>query len=301
MIQSEVEDDSASRSEYFPSKRTRAVTNLYVDLESTYITKAIKKPEGFSDPTNLGRISNKVQDSLPARTFNSIENCDVLCVNCMTMINMSMVAEHSLRCTKVDVWVRLMDQCALIQQINFRIRKLGESIVQLNKDKGLQGPINLCYVKMLAEYAGDLAKIEDCTSKNRAKCREVLENLSMVNADFSGSPKLKLYVERLFVLSKEKNIQLLRNYKDMHSADSDSGVDVVKSTKEIIAELRSRTEQLRKSKNSSHEMRASSGSDGSPSSPIYISRTSQAVDDISSEVGRAEYSSPNADSNSLAR
>ncbi len=293
MTQGEGESNIDPRSEYFPSTRTRTVANLCVDLESTYITKAIKKPEGFSDPANLGRIADKVQDSLTAKTFNLSEDCDVLCVNCMTMVSMSMVAEHSLWCTKVDTQVRLMDECPLLRQADFCIRKLLESIEQLENDKELlcQNPNNPCNIKMLTEYAGDLKGIEDCTSEGIRRCSEVVQNLNVVTANFAGSPKLKLYLERLFVLSKEKHVELKRSFEDMHSGDPASGVAVVKSTEELLAELCARAERFRKTKDRVHTARASLGSGKSLASPAYICRTNQAVEDVNSAIHSPEYSS----------
>ncbi len=248
----------------------------------------MRKPSNFTSKAVPVKMPIKVEDTIPPKSFNN-DNIDVLCVNCMKMVSISLVAEHSLHCIQVNTEVKLIEQCSPIQQVNFKIRKLNDSITRLNKDKELlaQTPNNPCYLKMLSEYAEDLLNIVDYTSKDIVRCREIIFSLNALNTNFAGSAQLRIYVERLFVLAKEKHVQLLRYYEEI--AANNPGVSAVKSTDELLDELKARTEQFRKSKNSAREMRNSNTSIKSPAGATYIDKTNQVLDDIRSDTGHDEY------------
>jgi valyl-tRNA synthetase len=220
------------------------------------------------------------------RTYEE-DDVDVLCVNCMKMIHASLATEHSLHCTQVHSDVTLIDQCSLIQQADYKIRRLKDSILKLAKDASLlqHRQNNAYYLEMLSTYAEDILKINEFTKADILKCREVLFNLNSMSTQFNGSPCLMVYLERLTVTSKEKYAQLLNYFKEISN-----GNNTEKTREELTQMAKQKMETLRKSidnvserlSNSSFERRSQE------LSPRQVAAPKKTIDDIVSDGGYNE-------------
>ena len=199
------------------------------------------------------------------------------------MIRISLAAEHSLHCTQVQTEVKLIDQCSLIQQADYKIRRLKDALKKMSKDASLlnQMPKNPYYIKMLLTYVEDLLKIVDFTKAEILKCREVIYNISSLVKDFKGTSHIYGYIERVLVVAREKYGQLLKYYKEIAVKGSN---DLTKD--ELKTMVQEKAERLRKSLNSVTEMRLSASTERKSQrySPYQIRTPQGKIDDIGSEI-----------------
>ena len=180
-----------------------------------------------------------------------------------------------------------MEQCSQIDQINYKIRRLNESLSRLSNDSVLltEKPTNPYYLKVTGEYIHDLLNIVDYTKIDVTRCNEAILNLIALAKQFKGSSRILVHIERLTVLAKEKHIQLVKYYKDIMANNPPAAINT-KTTEQLLLEKQKKTEQLRKSKNSVKEMRASIGRN--TYRPTYVNKPNQITDDVASDAGRDE-------------
>ena len=224
------------------------------------------------------------------------DDIDVLCVNCMKMIRVSLAGEHSLHCVQVNSEVKLLDQCSLIQQTDYKIRRLKDSVTRVSQDAVLRSlrPNNWYYVKMLSMSCDDLLAIVDYTKADIVKSTEVLATLTTLSKGFNGSPCIAIYLERLTVLAQEKCSQLLSYYKEIAASNPEMRIE--KTVDQLMHEAQTRTEQFRRSKNSALEMRSSVSSDRTPTqvyNKAQINKAKPTIEDVRSDAGlEEEYCRP---------
>eukprot|EP00826_Nyctotherus_ovalis_P066741 TRINITY_DN9897_c0_g8_i1.p1 TRINITY_DN9897_c0_g8~~TRINITY_DN9897_c0_g8_i1.p1 ORF type:complete len:275 (+),score=84.31 TRINITY_DN9897_c0_g8_i1:109-933(+) len=220
-----------------------------------YKTPGIKKPANFSAAVK-SRPPQRHEYKKPPRPKDpeSLADLDILCINCMKMVKASLVGTHSLHCAHVQSEVKLIDQCSLIQQADYKLRKLKDSILQLNKDPALlrSNSKNSYYIQMALEYCEDIFKITDFTKLDILKCREVIYNLRTLVENFKGSPAVMVHLERLLVISKEKYNQVLNYYKEIAKVDTGD----LKTKEELRSMAAEKHEELRKSLSLVSEVRA---------------------------------------------
>eukprot|EP00826_Nyctotherus_ovalis_P002695 TRINITY_DN10544_c0_g1_i5.p1 TRINITY_DN10544_c0_g1~~TRINITY_DN10544_c0_g1_i5.p1 ORF type:complete len:274 (+),score=77.81 TRINITY_DN10544_c0_g1_i5:208-1029(+) len=207
---------------------------------SSYSTIKIKKPTSFG--VNTGVASNKVRKSrnVPqaiARTQRTVggEELDVYCLNCMGMVKQDLARDHSLTCSRVKTEVKFVEQCSVLQQADYKIRKLKEAIVRMgnSKEESYQ-------LQVLVEYCDDMLKITNTTKDDILKCREVVNNLSSLVKTYKGPLPIAMYMERVLTVSKEKFTQLIEYYREINGAE-------VKSKKELEEIMAEKRETLRMS------------------------------------------------------
>lgn len=259
---------------------------LGCDSNKVHESVMIKKPQHFSVSLN----HYPMETSPLKRTYNE-EDVDILCVNCMKMIHSSLATEHSLHCTQIISEVALIEECPIIQQADYKIRKLKDSISKLSKDSSLlqHKQNNLYYIQLLNSHADDILNIREYTKADILKCREILCNLNSLSLQFNGSPCLLVYLERLTVTSKEKYSQLINYYKEI---TKDTEPEAEKSKGELTEMAKKKMVTLRKSIENVEEMRGSNSiverktQEFSPS--IVIINAQNPMDDIVSDGGFAE-------------
>jgi hypothetical protein len=205
----------------------------------------------------------------------------------MKMISVSLATEHSLHCAQVHSEVALIDQCSIMQQADYKIRRLLESINKLGKDAQLlhHKPNNEYYVKMLGEYANEMLKITEYTKSDILKCRETIFNLSTLTKEFNGSPCLMVYIDRLSVTSKEKYVQLLNYYKEIVSNSPE------KTKEELSKMVQEKKDSFRKTLDSFPGIRLSNSSiNGLPeiNSPNQMANPVKQALEIESDAGHSE-------------
>ena len=170
---------------------------------------------------------------------------DVLCMNCMKLIPYLEIETHSSNCTQVNSEVRLLDQSPAIQSVNYKLKQLNEALKRLIKNKGLlaQANNNEYYLRMLGEYTNDLLIATDYTREAIINCNETIKNIFKLTKNYNGSLSLKIYIERLLILGKQKNTQLFNCYKELNKLPEN-----VKTLEQLTQEKDEKISQLRKSK-----------------------------------------------------
>lgn len=234
-----------------------------------YRTTGIKKPMNFS---NKSRSPCKVSMDI-----------GIICINCMKTVKASLAAEHSLHCSQVQTEVKLMDQCSLIQQADYKIRRLKLSLDKLRTDTELAEG-DRYYMELLTMYFGDVLKVKDFTRMDIVKCREVVMNAGSLIKGFKGSDAMMIYLERFFVVCKEKYSQMLSYYKEI----ADSSLGRMKSKEELKQIVDRKTEQFR---STLAESRDSVFSDRRSKvySPMQIRRQNLRLQEVVSDSGVNEY------------
>jgi hypothetical protein len=228
---------------------------------------SIKKPWNFS---------KKSRSALPL-------DIDIICINCMKTVKASLAAEHSLHCSQVQTEVKLIDQCSLVQQADYKIRKLKSSVEKLERDPELIKE-DKYYIQLLVIYFDDILKIKDFTKVDIVKCREVVMNLSSLIKGFKGSDAMMIYLERFLVICKEKYAQILNYYKEI----ADTKIGNMKSKEELKLIVERKTEQFR---STLAESRDSIFSDrrSKPYSPMLIRKQNFRMQEVISDSGINEY------------
>ena len=258
-----------------------------------YQTAKLRKPQHFANDsksaTKRNSQSNEMSPAKPVITdIGDATESDVLCINCMKMVKVSMVAEHSLNCIQVHTEVKLIDQCSLVQQADYKIRRLKDSVAVLSRDAELLRKVqsNAYYIQMLAEYCTDILDVAGCTKADILKCREIIFNINSLIKGFKGSPALSVYIERLLVLSKEKYAQTLKYYKEIAASDPSiaGGMNFDKSKEELKNLAVQKTEKLRKSIGNASIVRLSLGK-SKVFSPGQLRNAITKAEDVVSDAG----------------
>lgn len=179
----------------------------------------------------------------------------IVCVNCMKMIRLSLVNEHSSSCIQVNSEVKLMEGSSQSRQADFKIHKLMESLETLRNDSTLMNKAqnNSYYLTMLSTYAEDLYGIVDYTKTDILSCREVVCNLKSLCATYKGATPIRIYMDRLASLAMEKYTEMLKYFCE--TAEKQPGMKIEKSSSELMKEFEQRCEVFRKSKNNAIDMR----------------------------------------------
>lgn len=210
---------------YDTAIRSTLFTSIDGNKLTPYQTAALKKPVHFAV------MRNQVSHAVPRPAGDKLEDdIEVLCVNCMRMIKVSHAERHSLRCAQVESEVRLIDQCSLVQQADYKLRKLKESLSRMNKAKQVRNESNY-YVRTLLSHCEEALGISGFTRVDILKCRETIYNLHVLAETLKPSSTL-VYTERLTIIVKEKYVQLLNYYKDTENSHKPGEEVKIKKVKE---------------------------------------------------------------------
>jgi hypothetical protein len=138
-----------------------------------------------------------------------------------------------------------MEYLPEIQVIDYKLQQLKIVLDKLLSDAYLLShrESNEYYLRIMREYASDLVQITDYTKGDTAKCAETILNITNLNKDFNGSPCIKIYMERLLVLAREKNVQLFSCYREITS-----DAPTMKIMDDLLQEKHLKMMQLRRSK-----------------------------------------------------
>eukprot|EP00826_Nyctotherus_ovalis_P066409 TRINITY_DN9808_c0_g1_i6.p1 TRINITY_DN9808_c0_g1~~TRINITY_DN9808_c0_g1_i6.p1 ORF type:complete len:414 (-),score=117.21 TRINITY_DN9808_c0_g1_i6:270-1511(-) len=253
--------------------------------QAVYKTSKIKKPMNFVSARRNQRALH--EGGRPSEAKESETDLDVPCMNCMRMVRSSLVAEHSQRCSQVQSEVKLIDQCSLVQQADYKLRKLLDSVQRLFKDSPslLRSGNNHYYAQMITEYCEDILKITDFTKLDILKCREVIHNLMMLLKTFKGSTSVLIYMERLLTTSKDKYAQLLSYYREIAKADAAN----LRTKEELKNMVEEKHEELKNSLHKVSEVRATILSERrSKYDSVRVVEMGRGTE-IISDVGRVKY------------
>ena len=246
-----------------------------------YKTVGIRKPKDFSKTYHFSQ-----NPKINFEKSITDKELDVLCINCMKMVKTTLAPEHSLTCTEVHSEVKLIDQCSLMQQADYKIRRLAESLTQLYKDPYIQSDKDKYALQMLDEYSKDILKITEYTKIDVLKCREVIFNAVMLIKNFKGSPRMTIQMERFLVLIKEKYGQLISYYKEIKSS---SAIEL-KSQKELRRTLDEKLEKLSETLHSVAKVRTTllTNKNLETYNPLQIKDMNQGSAEMNSELGASE-------------
>lgn len=194
----------------------------------------------------MSRNHNKIASSLTQEKFQK-EELEVLCINCMEMVRETQISQHSSHCSRVRTEVKLLEQCSLMQQADYKIRKLKEALgLLVNSSKNYSQ--QLC---VLTAHCEDLLMIHNTTKADILKCREVIVSLDSLLKLSQNSSLLALYTERTLTLAKDKYTQLLAYYREIMTSDPFD----YSSSKEPENAAMQRKENLKRSLQSVMEIR----------------------------------------------
>ena len=156
-----------------------------------YRTKEIKKPFNFFinnsrfKSTKINRLSltednyifhknPKEYNRSKQRDLN--EEIDILCINCMKMIKPSLITKHSIECSQVKNEVKIMEQSSILNQIDYKIRKLKESLSQFKVNKEFDDDL----FEALYKHCNDALIITSSTAIDILNCRRVISELDAI-------------------------------------------------------------------------------------------------------------------------
>lgn len=85
------------------------------------------------------------------------------------MISYDKIEKHSLTCDKVVNDVLVMDKCEAIQQLNYKIEKMGK-VLRETERSAHKGEKDEHYIISLVQYAKQLLECEDYDRATVTKC-----------------------------------------------------------------------------------------------------------------------------------
>lgn len=218
----------------------------------------LKKPtfDSKNSRAAISKYSLKRTSVSDFRTMPCIEEeMDVLCKNCMKMIRISLVNDHSAHCIQVNSEVKFIEECSQSQQADHNIRKLRESLTSLLKESRElnKESTNCYYIKMIDTYAEDILNIVDYTQADLVTCWDILQNLKSLESNYKGGVGIKIYLQRLLSLGCEKYKEMIKFVTDV--ANINPELAIKKTSNELTNEFNIRSDEFRKSKDMAINMR----------------------------------------------
>ncbi|CAD8120883.1 unnamed protein product [Paramecium sonneborni] len=142
----------------------------------------------------------------------------VPCMNCENLIPINEIDNHTMKCLSVSKNVTaVLKSNKLLDEINFKISKLRESILQLNKKESQQD--NIKYLNRADEMSEQILTIQNINSIELRKLQDLNQELKTITESYRGSLAIALYLERLHSLALQKQTQL---EKDMRTPRIDT-------------------------------------------------------------------------------
>ena len=126
----------------------------------------------------------------------------------MKMIKPSLITKHSIECSQVKNEVKIMEQSSILNQIDYKIRKLKESLSQFKVNKEFDDDL----FEALYKHCNDALIITSSTAIDILNCRRVISELDAIIKNFKGSFTVQIYMEKLIAIVKEKCQEIKKNY-----------------------------------------------------------------------------------------
>ncbi|CAK62892.1 unnamed protein product (macronuclear) [Paramecium tetraurelia] len=131
----------------------------------------------------------------------------VPCMNCENLIPINEIDVHTMKCLSVSKSVTaVLKSNKLLDEINFKISKLRESIQQLNQKESKQD--NIKYLNRADEMSEQILTIQNTNQIELRKLQDLNQELKTITESYRGSLAIALYLERLHSLALQKQTQL---------------------------------------------------------------------------------------------
>ncbi|CAD8190307.1 unnamed protein product [Paramecium pentaurelia] len=142
----------------------------------------------------------------------------VPCINCENLIPINEIDIHTIQCLSVSKSVStLLKSNKIMDEINFKIQKLRDSVLQLNqKESNLD---NIKYLNRADEMSEYILMIHNTNQIELRKLYDLNQELKTITESYRGSLAIALYLERLHSLVLQKQAQM---EKEMHISRVDT-------------------------------------------------------------------------------
>ncbi|CAD8084178.1 unnamed protein product [Paramecium sonneborni] len=131
----------------------------------------------------------------------------VPCMNCENLIPINEIDQHTMKCLSVSKSVTaVLKSNRILDEINFKISKLRESIQQLNLKE--QKYENNKYLIRADEMCEQIQLIQNTNQIELKKLHDLNQELRTITESYHGSLAIALYLERLHSLGLQKQTQL---------------------------------------------------------------------------------------------
>ncbi|CAK56665.1 unnamed protein product (macronuclear) [Paramecium tetraurelia] len=131
----------------------------------------------------------------------------VPCMNCENLIPINEIDIHTMKCQSVSKNVTaVLKSNKILDEINFKIQKLRESILQLNQKESKSD--NIKYLNRADEMSEQILTIHNTNQIELRKLQDLNQELKTITESYRGSLAIALYLERLHSLALQKQAQL---------------------------------------------------------------------------------------------
>ncbi|CAK67975.1 unnamed protein product (macronuclear) [Paramecium tetraurelia] len=131
----------------------------------------------------------------------------VPCMNCENLIPINEIDQHTMKCLSVSKNVTaVLKSNRILDEINFKISKLRDSIQQLNAKESKQE--NSKYLIRADEMCEQIQTIQNNNQIEFRKLQDLNQELRTMTESYRGSLAIALYLERLHSLGLQKQTQL---------------------------------------------------------------------------------------------
>ncbi|CAD8081228.1 unnamed protein product [Paramecium primaurelia] len=131
----------------------------------------------------------------------------VPCMNCENLIPINEIDQHTMKCLSVSKSVTaVLKSNRNLDEINFKIQKLRDSIQQLNSKEQKQE--NKKYLIRADEMCEQIQTIQNTNQIELRKLQDLNQELRTMTESYRGSLAIALYLERLHSLGLQKQTQL---------------------------------------------------------------------------------------------
>ncbi|CAG9324783.1 unnamed protein product [Blepharisma stoltei] len=129
---------------------------------------------------------------------------NILCINCQNLVNVNIIEEHSLVCTRVSENVLEVESGSFLTQTNFKLQKLEKCLSDIATTPGLR-PGDKNYIAILSRLCSKISNLIPPAFKDNT---EVLNSLSSLLVTFRGSLSIRIYADRLQSLAQDQKIAI---------------------------------------------------------------------------------------------
>ncbi|CAD8116952.1 unnamed protein product [Paramecium sonneborni] len=168
-------------------------------MQTDYFSLRSGKPNSQSAKNLDQQI--RVQKSVSQNMYS------VPCMNCENLIPINEIDSHTFKCLSVSKSVTaVLKSNRILDEINFKISKLRESIQQLNSKEQKQE--NSKYLIRADEMCEQIQTIQNTNQIEFRKLQDLNQELRTMTESYRGSLAIALYLERLHSLGLQKQTQL---------------------------------------------------------------------------------------------
>ncbi|CAD8105996.1 unnamed protein product [Paramecium primaurelia] len=152
----------------------------------------------------------------------------VPCMNCENLIPINEIDIHTMKCLSVSKSVTaVLKSNKLLDEINFKISKLRESILQLNQKESKQD--NIKYLNRADEMSEQILIIQNTNQIELRKLQDLNQELKTITESYRGSLAIALYLERLHSLSLQKQTSLEKEVRTQRIETQTQKINLINS------------------------------------------------------------------------